>query len=96
MRPEAQYRALRAARARQATSAFAAAYDARAGIEGTRSLGIRACGLRRSRYIGLAKTHLGHLCIAAALNLARLAAWFAAAPRARTRRSPFAKPALIA
>lgn len=91
IRPGAQYRALQAARARQETPEFATAYAARAGIEGTLSLGIRACGLRRSRYTGLAKTHLGHLCIAAALNVARLAAWFADTPRARTRRSAFAK-----
>ena len=91
IRPEAQYRAVQAARARQVTPAFAAAYDARAGIEGTLSQGIRVCGLRRSRYIGLAKTHLSHLCIAAARNVTRLATWFADAPRARTRRSAFAK-----
>jgi transposase len=91
VRPEAQYLALRAARAREATPEFAAEYAARAGIEGTLSLGIRACDLRRTRYVGLAKTHLGHLCIAAALNVARLAAWFADIPRARTRRSAFAK-----
>ena len=91
VRPEAQYHALRAARARQATPAFALAYAARAGIEGTLSLGLHACGLRRSRYIGLAKTHVQHLATAAALNLTRLAAWFADTPRARTRRSPFAK-----
>ena len=90
VRPEAQHRALQAARARQETPEFAAAYAARAGIEGTLSLGIRACDLRRSRYAGLAKTHLGHVCTAAALNLARLAAWFADTPRARTRRSAFA------
>jgi transposase len=90
VRPEAQHRALQAARARQATPAFAAEYAARAGIEGTLSLGIRACDLRRTRYLGLAKTHLGHICIAAALNVARLAAWFAETPRARTRRSAFA------
>jgi transposase len=91
VRPEAQYLALRAARARQGTPEFAAEYAARAGIEGTLSLGIRACGLRRSRYVGLAKTHLGHVCTAVALNVARLADWFADTPRARTRRSAFAK-----
>lgn len=91
VRPEAQYLALQAARARQATPAFAAAYTARAGIEGTLSLAIRTCDLRRSRYLGQAKTHLQHLGTAAALNLARLAAWFADTPRARTRRSAFAK-----
>lgn len=90
VRPEAQHRALQAARARQETPEFAAEYAARAGIEGTLSLGIRACDLRRTRYVGLAKTHLGHICTAAALNVARLAAWLADTPRARTRRSPFA------
>lgn len=96
IRPEAQYLALQAARARQETPEFATAYAARAGIEGTLSLGIRAYDLRRTRYIGLAKTHLGHICTAVALNLARLAAWFADTPRAQTRRSPFAKLALVA
>ncbi len=95
VRPEAQYLALRAARTRQATPEFAAAYAARAGIEGTLSLGIRTCDLRRSRYAGRAKTHLQHLATAAALNVARLAAWFADTPRAQTRRSPFAKLALV-
>lgn len=60
----------------------------RAGIEGTLSYGIRACGLRRSRYIGLAKTHGQHVLTAAAMNLARVARWLADEPQARTRRSP--------
>ena len=29
---------------------------------------MRVCGLRRSRYVGLAKTHLQHVATAAALN----------------------------
>jgi transposase len=49
-----------------------------------------AFGLRRSRYRGLAKTHLQHVATAAAINLERLAAWFRAVPRAATRTSPFA------
>jgi hypothetical protein len=71
-----------------ATPAFAEEYTRRAGIEGTLSYGIRACGLRRSRYIGLARTHVQHVLTAAAMNLARVARWLADEPRARTRRSP--------
>jgi len=40
-----------------------------------------------ARYFGLAKTHLQHLLTATAVNLCRLADWFADAPRATTRRS---------
>ena len=35
-------------------------------------LGEQICGLYRSRYVGLAKTHLQHVATAAALNVARL------------------------
>ena len=65
-------------------------YARRAGIEGTISQGVRAFGLRRGRYRGLAKTHLQHVATAAAINLERLAAWFQAIPRATTRTSRFA------
>ena len=88
VRPREQYEALQAARARQSTATFAQEYARRAGIEGTLSYGIRACGLRRSRYIGLARTHVQHVLTAAAMNLARVARWLADEPRARTRRSP--------
>jgi transposase len=91
IRPQAQYEALQAARRRAETPEFAAAYAARAGIEGTLSRGVRTCRLRRTRYIGQARTHLGHVFTAAALNFLRLGEWFADLPRARTRRSPFAK-----
>ncbi len=46
--------------------------------------------LRRSQYVGLAKTRLLHLLIGAALNVVRVAAWLAERPRAGTRVSPFA------
>ncbi|WP_313901513.1 transposase [Methylobacterium sp. J-070] len=39
-------------------SAFANDRRRRAGIEGTLSRGARAMGLRRSRYLGLARLHL--------------------------------------
>ena len=69
--------------------AFATAYATRAGIEGTLSRGVRTCRLRRTRYVGQAKTHLGHVLTAAGMNFLRLGEWFADRPRARTRRSPF-------
>lgn len=65
-------------------------YARRAGIEGTLSQAVRAFGARRSRYAGLAKTHLQQVATAAAMNLDRLAAWFAGRPQATTRTSRFA------
>jgi transposase len=86
-----QYEALHAARQHQTTAAFAQQYAPRAGIEGTHEQGIRRCGLRQSRYIGLAKTHLQHIATAAALNLVRIGEWLAGTPQAKTRHSPFAR-----
>jgi transposase len=90
IRPKEQYEALKARRAYEQTPDYAAAYAKRAGIEGTISQGVRRCGLRRSRYLGLAKTHLGHVLTAAAIDFVRVADWLADIPRARTRRSTFA------
>jgi transposase len=89
LRPQAQHEALRAARQRQTTVAYQEAYARRAGVEGTLSAGTHVCGLRRTRYVGLAKTHLGHVLTAAALNLGRAGRWLAGLPHAPTRRSPF-------
>jgi transposase len=83
VRPEAQYRALQASRERQLTAAFTALYGLRAGIEGTISQAVRACGVRRSRYVGQPKTHLGHVLTAVAINLQRCQA-----PCRRTRLAP--------
>ena len=91
IRPEAQHEALRAGRARKQTADFAADYARRAGVEGTIAQGVRSCALRRTRYLGHAKTHLGHLMTAAALNLVRLLRWLADEPKAQTRRSAFAQ-----
>jgi transposase len=90
VRPQAQHAALHAARQREETPEFAAAYTARAGIEGTLSRGVRTCRLRRTRYVGRVRTHLGHVLTAVGLNFLRLSEWFADLPRAKTRRSPFA------
>lgn len=87
LRPEEQYRELRTAREHQKTKAFKTAYGERAGIEGTFNQGVRRSGLRRSRYVGQAKTHLQHLLIATALNLVRMIDWVREVPRAQTRSS---------
>ncbi len=95
IRPQAQYEALQQRRAEEASAAYVHEYARRAGIEGTISQGVRRAGMRRSRYIGLTKTHLGGcpqggILIATTLNLVRVAAWLTDIPRARTRQSPFA------
>jgi len=84
------YEALQEARQRQTTEAFRQQYAPRAGIESAHAQGIRRCGLRQARYVGLAKTHLQHLATAAALNFVRLGEWLTGTPRAKTRCSPFA------
>jgi transposase len=94
LRPQTEHEALLAARARQLTPDFQTLYATRAGIEGTLSQAVRNSGLRRSRYLGLAKTHLQHLLTATATNLLRAAAWLMGRPFARTRRTAFAKLAL--
>jgi transposase len=88
--PQDQYEALQAAQTWSASEAGQQLYKRRAGVEGTLSQGVRAFGLRRTRYGGLAKTHVQHVAIAAAINLDRLVAWLDERPRATTRTSRFA------
>jgi transposase len=89
VRPQDQYEALRAAREREQTDAYAKEYARRAGVEGTLSQAVRRCGLRRSRYVGLARTHLGHILTATAVNFVRIGEWLAGTPRAKTRHPSF-------
>ncbi len=88
-KPRIEYQALQIARQRQETDSFKQTYKKRAGVEGTISQGTRSFDLRRSRYIGLAKTHFQHIAIAAAMNLSRLWAWLNERPKAQTRRTKF-------
>jgi len=88
--PRPEHEALAAARAREGTADGKRLYAQRNGIEGTLSRAVRAFGLRRARYRGLAKTSLQHVATAAALNLDRMTAWFAGRPLATTRTSRFA------
>ena len=91
VRPKDQYEALRERRAREKTAEYVREYNKRVGVEGTLSQGVRRCRMRRSRYIGLAKVHLGHLLTGAALNFVRLGEWLVGTPRAQTRHSAFAR-----
>ena len=50
---------------------------------------VRTMGLRRSRSIGLPKTHLGHVAVAAAVNVIQLMSWLRGEAPEQTRTSPF-------
>jgi transposase len=89
LHPKEQMQALFAARGREQTEAFKETYRHRAGIEGAHSQAVRAMGLRRSRYIGLRKTHLAHVAVAAAMNLVQLTHWLNGDAPEQTRVSPF-------
>jgi transposase len=90
LRLQVVHEALRQARQREQTDAFWATYRKRAGVEGTISQAVRVCGMRRSRYIGLAKTHLHCVATAAAINLFRAINWLNEVPLAATRTSRLA------
>ena len=89
LHPRPEHEALAAARARGSSETGRRLYAQRRGVEGTLSQGVRAFGLRRARYRGLAKVGLQSVATAAALNLDRLGAWFAKRPLAPTRTSRF-------
>src|SRR5206468_4063891 len=91
IRPQPPYQALQTARQREATDTFQAEYARRAGIEGTISRGTRSTRLRRTRDIGLARVHLGHILTAVGLNGLRLSEWFLETARAKTRITPFTR-----
>jgi len=54
---QAEYEAIQAARLDHASPEGQQRYKRRAGVEGTISQGVRALGLRRTRYRGLSKEH---------------------------------------
>jgi hypothetical protein len=75
------HEALQQNRRREKTKEFKDEYSKRAGVEGAISQGARAFGLRRPRYVGIAKTRLQHLATAAAINLRRVSYWLAGIDR---------------
>ncbi|MFG3240709.1 IS1182 family transposase [Streptomyces sp. NPDC048157] len=90
LRPQAEQKVIQQARAHEDTQQWKEEYAHRAGVEGTISQGVRAFGLRRCRYNGLAKARLQHQLTATAMNFHRLNAWWTDVPRARTRTSHLA------
>jgi transposase len=88
--PREQQHVLWQRRHEQQTKEWKARYDIRAGVEGTISQAVRRTGIRRTRYTGLAKTHLGNVLAATAINLIRLDAWLINTPLGKTRTSHFA------
>jgi Transposase DDE domain len=96
VRPQDQDAMLERVRAEQATDEWKDRYAARAGVESTIHQAVTTTGARRTRYVGLAKTHLAHVLTAAAINLIRLDAWWNDTPLARTRTSRLAALALAA
>jgi transposase len=90
VRTQVYHEALQAARHRQTTAEFQEQYALRAGIAGTLSQGVRAFDLRRSRYIGLAKTHLQHILMAVAINVVRVVSWLTEPRLSNPYVAPFA------
>ncbi|MDL5206487.1 IS1182 family transposase [Streptomyces sp. ALI-76-A] len=90
IRPQEQDAVLERVRAEQSTDEWKDRYAARAGVEGTIHQAVATAGVRRTRYIGLAKTRLAHILTATAINLIRLDAWWNEIPLARTRISRLA------
>jgi transposase len=89
--PRPEYEALNKARQRMHEPAWKKKYRVRAGVEGTLSQGVRAFGMRRSRYVGLAKTALQQVLAAVGINVTRVVAWLEGRARAKTRISRFAR-----
>lgn len=91
LRPQRVREALQRRRVEQETPEFIRTTRVREGIEGTISQGVRACGMRRSRYRGLPKTRLQHLAVGSAINLQRVADWLMGVPRELTRQAAFVR-----
>lgn len=90
LRPKREHELLQSIRVQQETDEWKNIYNTRAGVEGTISQGVRAFGLRKARYTGLAKVQLQHILSAAAINVVRMVAWLQGMPHAKTRISRFA------
>jgi transposase len=75
VRPQAHHEAIQAARQRQETAELKAQYALRVGVERSLSQGVRRVDLRRSRYLGLARTHLQQLLTATTMHVVRVIAW---------------------
>jgi transposase len=88
VRLQTHHEALQTARHRQETPEFTAQYALRAGVESSLSQGVRCFDLRRSRYLGLARTHLQQLLTATAMHVVRAIAWLQGKPLGEHRQKP--------
>jgi hypothetical protein len=91
LQPRERHELLEQARAQHNDPHWRAKYAIRAGVEGTVHQAVATCGIRRTRYRGLPKTHLEHIHSAVALNLLRLDAWWSGRPLDRTRTGHLAR-----
>jgi transposase len=88
VRLQTHHEAIQTARQRQEMPEFKAQYALRAGVESSLSQGTRRFDLRRSRYMGPARTHLQPLLNATAMNVVRVVAWLWGEPLGERRRKP--------
>jgi transposase len=91
LRPRDIHDAVERARTEHTTDEWKQRYAIRAGIEGTIHQAVATTDIRRSRYLGLPKTHLAHVFTATAINLIRLDAWWTGTSPGRTRTSHLTK-----
>lgn len=91
LKPRPLHETLAEARASQDTRSWQEKYRIRAGAESTMRQAVAVTGTRRTRYRGLAKTHLEHVYSAVALNLIRLDAYWNDKPLDRQRTSHLAR-----
>jgi transposase len=88
VRTQTHHEAIQAARQRQETAEFKAQYALRAGVESSLSQGVRRVDLRRSRYLGLARTHLQQLLTATAMHVVWVIVWLRGELLGKRRRRP--------
>lgn len=89
-RTRAEHEALQRRRAEETTAEFREKTQPRQGIEGTISQAVRGFGIRRARYVGLAKTHLQAVMTAAAINVGRFWDYLCGHTPVHSRTTPFA------
>ena len=88
--PQAEHQAIQSIRQQQQTKEWFERYTPVLELKVHYSLRIRAFGLRRTRYLGLAKARLQHVLTSVAMNVFRMVAWLRGIPHAKTRTSRFA------
>lgn len=89
-RTREEHEALQRRRAEETTTEFRQKTQPRMGIEGTISQAVRGFEIRRTRYVGLAKTHLQAVATAAAINVCRFWDYLCGHTPVRSRTTPFA------